>query len=128
MKRYYICRKVGDGTEANPIRAKVMDYAYASSTAIYSGAKNWCLAIVAAADHTEIAADADCYQIPDLSLDAKLSTLPTTIRSKLLQKLTDAGLPVSVTTNDTVRTLLRQIAGNIVPAWSEDRFDAKEPQ
>jgi hypothetical protein len=128
MKRFYICKKVGTGTDDDPIRPKAMDYDNASVSAYMASNRNWCLAIVAAADHTDIAADPECFQLPDLSLDIKLSTLPTAIRSAALTKLTQVGLPVSVTTNDTFRVLLRHIAANLVSDFNEDRFDVKEPE
>lgn len=80
MNRYYLCAIIGDGSESNPFRAAVSDHRVNHvaafppqdpATGLYS--RNLCLALVNAADHLLLLADAESYACPDARLDTKLN-------------------------------------------------------
>lgn len=74
---------------------------------------SWCLLVVNAINHASLGAVSGVFLMPDITLDARLSTLSTTVRNNLLNRLTQLGVDVSgITTTTIFRTVLGRVAAN----------------
>jgi hypothetical protein len=143
MKRFVVCKKYGNGGDPDilpwtpttgPYRPAIMDVmnpqtgkrAFNVVTAI-AQINNRCLVLAAGADFTLINGNADCDQIPDLSLDSTLSVLQNNVYNNIINKLTARGYNVSsITKQSTVRQLIDLIGKDADPAFSVDKFDVSE--
>jgi len=131
-KRFYICKIVGDGSETNSYRPKVADYPVKWAGMIPSnpdGTPKYGFAFVIAAtlDHTQLLADPQIKGIPELSLDAQLSSLTKATRDRLLAYFDAEGIDrTGLTLQSTMRQVLRRIGRHLEPDFSENRFDVSE--
>lgn len=129
MRRYYLSPIIGTGTEADPYRPKIADYGVSWSCVISSDELTgqpkhpWCVAVVDAADHATLLADTTLVAIPNISLDARVSSLSKTIRDKLKTKLDVLGVDTrGLSINDPIRLWVRAIGRHIEPDFHEIRF------
>lgn len=140
-KRFYISRMIdngqgqympkamkllADGSAANPGNASfvyaVQAFIAPVKTAI--GPKNFALCIVDCIDQTAPALDADCLQIPDLTLDSTLGQNATVVRNKLQAWGFDT---TGITSSTTVGDALQIVAGQINTGWNRNNFDVDKP-
>ena len=132
MKRYYITKIIGDGTENNPYRPKIADAGVSWVGAIPTGADGkplfaWAFVLAATANHVTLLADTDNDGLPDLSPDATLGSLSTLVRTALLNRLADRGIDVSdIKTTTTYRALLNRVGQRLSGAFDINRFDVAE--
>lgn len=85
---------------------------------------NFCLCIVGTNDHTALLADSTLTDLPDVSLDATLSTIPTAKRNAILSKLQSLGVDTSTLTLQTAyRRLVRVLGRRIDDTFDENAFD-----
>src|SRR3990167_11059325 len=115
MRRYFFSPIVGTGTSSgDPFRAKVRDVLAGAGNyvaVIPTGVDGkplfaWCLVLVSAPALTALLADADLNDLPDITLDAKLSTLTAQQRTRALNFLTNHGIDTSgLTVNSTFRAV-----------------------
>lgn len=129
MKRYYVCRVVGDGTENNPYRPKVANYpvnwvGILGSNPDGTPKKAWALVLVNAVDHTALLADNQIKAIPDLSLDATWGTLSTPQRNAAKNAIEAEGIDLSWVNNQTtIRKILRYLGQEQESGFNENKFD-----
>ena len=131
-KRFYVCKVVGDGSEYNPYRPKVADYQVNWAGMIQSnpdGTPKYGFAFVIAAtiDHTQLLADPQIKGIPELSLDATISTLPKATRDAMLAVFDQEGIDrTGLTLQSTMRQVLRRIGRHLAADFDENRFDVAD--
>ncbi len=130
MKRYYISKIIGDGTEGNSYRVKIADsgknYVAVIANDPVTGAptRQWALVLVAAADHTDLLADTDNNAFPDITLDAIISTIPLATRNAVKNFLLSRGIDISDLKNsDPFRLIIRRVGKFIHNAFDENNFD-----
>lgn len=132
MKRFYVAPVIGDGTEFNPYRPKVANYAVNWSVILPSKPDGtplfpWCLVIVGAPDHTALVNDVDLDAFPEITLDSTLSVLNKAQRDRLLGFLTKRGVDTSgLTINSTFRDVLVRIGGALDANFKTEKFDVAE--
>ena len=132
MKRYYLSPIIGSGTEVDPFRPKIADFGVSWSGVIASDpvtgapARNWCLILVEAADHAALIADADLFDLPNINLNALVSSLSPTLRNRLSNRLDQLGINrQALTIADALRVWLRAIGRHLEPSFHEDRFSIR---
>src|SRR5512143_3876710 len=108
MKRYYLCKILGDGTENNPFRPAVAAHKCNWTAAIPTGEDGKplfpnCLALVAAVDHADILADKDCDGLPDYPLDAKMSAMHGPTKTALIAQANARGVAINPDAADGYR-------------------------
>jgi hypothetical protein len=132
MKRYYIAKIIGDGTETNPYRSaihKYQDLQYESGeipSDPVTGAPlvGYVLAVVHGKDHSRIAADPDIDALPDFPLDGKMSSLHTVTKNKFINALKKHGIDTSsIGSVDGYREAIRLVGKSINPSFDENNFD-----
>jgi len=134
MKRYYLSPIVGSGTKADPFRAKAATFPAVNVASIIpsnplTGAPlfPWALVVVATASHTPLLADTTLTPLPDLSLDAILSTLSASQRAALFAALDAKAIDRQGLSNQTAyREVLRRIGRHLNAAFTENAFDVGE--
>ena len=131
MKRYYLSPIIGSGSEADPYRPKIADFGVSWAGIIPSDpvtgqpVRSWCLAQVETPDHTVLLADADLTALPNIILDAKISSLSKPARDRLAARLVELGVDTqSLTTADSLRVWLRAVGRHLEPSFHESRFGA----
>lgn len=129
-RRFVLAPVVGAGTITDPYRAKTQDYGVRGSAVIPSDPATgaplfpWCLVVVAGNDLTGVLGDSAIEALPDLTLDSKLSTLTTAQRNRLLTALSNRGVSTSgLTTQSTLRDVLRRVGTHLTPGYREDAHD-----
>lgn len=128
-KRFYISKIVGDGTEYNPFRPKVADYNVSWSGVIPSNEDGtpkfgFTFVIVNTQDHTALLADPQIKGMPELSLDAQISTLSKATRDKMLAYFDDEGIDrTGLTLQSTMRDVLRRVGKHLSESFDENKFD-----
>lgn len=144
MKRYYVCKIIGDGGRTDPddvyrpavedLRDKLKDgwSAVMPPSDPQTGAPllPWCLVIVASADHTKFA-HPDVDPLPDFPLDGKVNAINNATRNAVKAKLKLRGLPAALVDgwfeqSDGYRETIRGIGQHINSDFHEDRMDVKE--
>ena len=141
MKRYYVCKIIGDGLSPDsafrPAISDIIDpktgtLAFVHSAVmppIVNGAPEvpWCLVIAGGQDHKLAESHQDITKIPDFSLDIRLSAMQTATKMSMFNALTDRGIDVSDISNaEAMRDLIRSLGRKIDPDFSENRFDVIE--
>ena len=116
MKRWFIARMGKyDPDDPNANMPKVAQYT-PNWRAWSVGSKPWCFGQLAIADLTAISADAEIKILPDATLDAAWSTIPTSVRNRVKNEMEGAGFVWSVQNTWTVRQILVYILQQIQPA------------
>lgn len=141
MKRYYVCKVIGDGLEPEtafrPAIADIVDPktgqpAFSYSVVIGNDAagrptKDWCLVLAAGKDHRLVAGSPDIDALPDYPLDAKMSAMHAPTRSAAVAKLQARGIDTSRFANaDGYRELVRALGQDQDPSFHEDKFDVSD--
>lgn len=130
-KRFYISKIIGTGEETDPYRPKVADYGVPWVGVISSNEDgtpkySFAFVVVRTQDHTALLADQQIKGMPELSLDAQISSLPSNVRQQMLQFVTDEGIDTSgLNGSSTMRQVLRRIGQHLVASFNENRFDVK---
>lgn len=128
-KRFYISKIIGDGTEENPFRPKVADYNVSWSGVIPSNPDGtpkfgFTFVIVNTRDHQPLLDDPQIKGMPELSLDAQISTLSKVTRDKMLAYFTEEGIDrTGLTLQSTMRDVLRRIGKHLSASFNENNFD-----
>jgi len=131
-KRFYICKIIGDGSDENPYRPKVADYPVKWASILTSNEDGtpkfgFAFAIVATTDHTGLLADAQIKGMPELSLDAQISTLSKTVRDKMLAYFDEEGIDrTGLNLQSTMRDVIRRVGQHLIANFTENNFDVKE--
>lgn len=79
MRRYYLARIVGSGTQGDPYRAKAANYGVNHVASVPTDAitgaplKGYALLLVDAADHAALLGDADLDALPNVALTKALT-------------------------------------------------------
>jgi hypothetical protein len=132
MKRYYISKIVGDGSEENPYRPRVADYPVRWVGMIPpnpdgSPKYGFTFVLVAATDHQQLLDDPQIKGIPELSLDAQISTLSKAVRDKMLAYFNEEGIDrTGLTQQSTMREVLRRIGQHLQSTFNENKFDVAD--
>lgn len=141
MKRYYVCKIIGDGIEPETaFRPAIHDIidpqsglrAFDYSAAIATDAQgqpvsNWCLVIAAGRDHRLVANHPDIDALPEYPLDAKISAMHTPTKNQAMAKLQARGINVAKFANaDGYRDLIRSIGREHDENFHEDKFDVSD--
>mgnify|MGYP001585652372 CR=1 FL=1 len=128
-KRYYLSPVIGDGSEDNPVRAKVKDYGVSQAPVIPSGPDgmplfNWCLVVVNTVNHAPLLADVAIDALPDVPLDLKVNSIHTSARQAMVSALTKRGIDTSIITQaDGYRDVIRGIGQVLQANFNENNFD-----
>lgn len=140
MKRYYVCKVIGDGSYESPYRAAIADVvdpsthllAFTIAATIKSNpdgtpALPWCLVIAAGKNHALVNSNADIDPLPDYPLDVKLSAMNTATKLAAFNKMAARGINTNALSNaDGYRDLIRGLGQQHEASFSEDNFDAPE--
>lgn len=132
MKRWYLSRIIGAGTEADPWRPALMDLLPNVSVVAMPEAPGristtWTLCLGGGADHSAAVADARVVALPQFSLDASLGTLTNAERNRVRNALSAWGITITVNwQTDSFRALLRQVAEQLRSGWDETAFDVAD--
>ena len=138
MKRYYISPVTMQASadllgETIPVVKAATYPGFSGATKVALGPNNellipWALVILAGIDHTAPQADASLTSFPDLSLDATVGTLAKRQRDAFFAGLNKHGIDTSwITLQTTFRQVLEYVGNLLVPNFSSNAFDAKEP-
>jgi len=138
MKRYYVCKIIGDGSYESPYRAAIADIvdqktklrAFTFAATIKSDPATgkpvlpWCLVIAAGADHSLVQGNPDIDPMPDFPLDAKLAAMDTDTKIATLDKLSARTIDTTTLSNaDGYRDLIRSLGQKHVATFDENKFD-----
>lgn len=132
MRRYYVCKIIGDGTEFNAYRPAVADYPVAWVTVLGTDAtgkpkKAWSLVLVNTVDHDQLLNDARIKSIPDATLDSTWGSLSTPVRNATKIFLEAEGIATAwIKTNTLIREIIRAIGKAQESGFSENNFDVAE--
>ncbi len=122
MKKYYIGRRVGDGTHLNPYNSELRlyiqtNYGVRPQQQIISHTLPWVLHKydLTEAQHSDVTANVpQVFAFPPGALDRELSTLSAVQRNAISSRLVAAGFDMSwATGTNTVRDVLQFIAHSI---------------
>lgn len=129
-KRFYITKIIGNGSEENPYRPKVADYNVSWSGVIPSNPDGtpkfgFTFVIVSTQNHQPLLADPQIKGMPELSLDAQISTLSKDVRDKMLAYFDEEGISrTGLTMQSTMRDVLRRVGKHLSAEFDENNFDA----
>lgn len=141
MKRYYVCNIIGSGSSTfdahRPAIADIVDPAtflkafnYTDVFAINADGSlkfPWCLVIASGANQTLATGDPDIDQMPDYSLDVKISAMDVPTKAAILAKLAARGIDTtSLSNSDSYRALIQLLGQIHVPTFSADSFDVAD--
>lgn len=140
MKRYYVCRVLGDGTYSNPYRPAIADTidpktgikAFAMALVMATNQDGSpklprCLVIAAGQDHALVRNHADIDALPDYPLDVKVSAMNAATKAAAFARLQARGIDVSnLGQADGFRDFIRELGRQHEPTFSEDSFDVQE--
>ena len=128
-KRYYISKIVGDGSEESPYRPRVADYKVSWAGMVPSNADGtpkygFAFVIVSTVDHQILLDDPLIKGMPELSLDAQISTLSKAVRDKMLAYFDQEGIDrTGLNLQSTMRDVLRRVGQHLAPTFNENKFD-----
>lgn|SRR5574340_20057 len=132
MKRYYISKIIGDGTEFNAFRPKVAEYGVPWAGIIATGVDGkpllpWAFCIVGGDKHIDLLADADNDGLPDFPLDAKVSAMHKPTKDTMLGKLQARNIDTSfISTVDGYRDIIRKLGQLQEPTFNENGLDVAD--
>lgn len=141
MKRYYVCKIIGDGIEPEtafrPAIHDIIDPSTGMRAFDYSAAivtdengqpvSDWCLVIAAGRDHKLAANNPDIDQLPDYPLDAKIAAMHTPAKNQAMARLQSRGINTGKFANaDGYRDLIRGLGKEHDANFSEDSFDVSD--
>lgn len=142
MKRYCICKIIGDGqnteTAFRPAIVDVVDpitgfQAFNVSSVIATDPQtghpieSWCL-VIAAGDNFKLVADnVDVDLLPEVDLDVKVSAIHTPTKLEMGTKLQARGIDTSFVGNaDGYRDVIKHLGKLQSPDFDEKSFDIAE--
>lgn len=129
-KRFYITKIIGNGSEENPYRPKVADYNVSWSGVIPSNPDGtpkfgFTFVIVNTQNHQALLDDPQIKGMPELSMDAQISTLSKAVRDKMLAYFDEEGIDrTGLTMQSTMRDVLRRVGKHLSAEFDENNFDA----
>lgn len=127
MKRWAICRMI-ENSDGQGSYGPVLDgYAGVSYRIWEHPTKQWCLAHLATLDLAPLNADSRIKILPDATLDAAWSTIPTAIRNQVKSAMGAAGFTWSVQNTWPVRQVLNYCVNQIQPGIDCTVGDVREP-
>ncbi len=133
MKRYYISKIIGDGSDLNPYRTKVAGYGVNHVSVIENDPATgaplhaFALCLVNAVNHAPLLIDPDIDALPDVGLDIKMSAVHTATKNALLSRLTARGFDTAdFGTADGFRDVVKGIGLQLSPTFNENHFDVSE--
>lgn len=112
MKRWCISRMVE--TEPGNWEPKISQYAKAWRALSVDGAP-WALVHFSINDLKPVLSDNQIKLLPDATLDAAWSSLPTSVRNAAKSAMEQAGFAWSVSNNWTVRQIINYAGGQLQP-------------
>lgn len=127
MKRYYLSKVIGDGTEMNPLRAAVADYGVNHVAEIQDG-KDWCLVTVESKNHSALLEDPNTKALPDVALDIKCASIQKVAIDKMKADVESICKFSSafIENQDGFRDVIRYIGKQLNPNFDENNFDVSE--
>lgn len=126
MKRYYLVPVRTRQTAEGPVRELDLP-AGVNYSAVMSDTLTFGLAIIAAPDHTAFVANAAIDSLPEITMDATLSTLSNQVRTRLLNRMQARGISTTgITGSTTFRVVLQRIGKHLDIDFSELGFDVSE--
>lgn len=149
MKRYYICKVIGNGDidaphtpTTGPYRPAIADIVdQASGIRAFSWTQelamlpngtpkhDWVLCIAAGTgkSHALAAASADIDPVPDFALDVKLASMHVPTKNQMFSRMRARGISTDAFANaDGFRDVLREIGKLHNPNFDETSLDAQE--
>ncbi|MCC6530922.1 MAG: hypothetical protein IT531_00095 [Burkholderiales bacterium] len=138
MKRYAICKIIGDGQEPEtayrPAIHDIIDprsglRAFAYVTAIASNpdgtpVHDWCIVLASGKNFALAAGNPDIDLLPDYPLDVKVSAMATPTKTAAFGRLMARSIDVSdLSSADGYRDLIRALGRKQDAAFHEDAFD-----
>lgn len=143
MKRYYVCKIIGTGLTAFPTDARrpaiddIVDpvrLTRAFVVADHWGTNAdgtpklpWCIVIASGPNHALAANVPDVDQLPDVALDAKISTIDTQVKGAILARLTARGIDTTVLRNSDSFRVLINLLGRLHEAdFDVNNFDVQD--
>lgn len=142
MKKYYICKIIGDGltpeTSFRPAIEDVLDpvtgmRAFSTANVIATDPvtgvpiKPWALVIATGQKHGLVANHPDIDPLPDYPFDAKLSAMHVPTKNQMVVKMQIRGIDTSFVGNaDGYRDVIRSIGRLHVLDFDENNFDVAE--
>lgn len=133
-KRWYLAPVTGTGTLADPYRAK-LPVGTNHSAVIATDPKTgvpvlpWCLVKVARGSGAfgDLDGDGDLDPLPVIALDAKVSDLAPSVRTRFAAGLEKRGIDTSdVRGATTIRQIVRRVGRMLDADFHEDATDASE--
>lgn len=131
MKRYYVCKIIGDGSDSEPYRPKVADYPVAWVGMVGSNPNGtprfgWALVLVDTVNHDQLLNDNQIKAIPDATLDSTFGSLNTPTRNAVRNFLNAEGIDTQWIQNGTlIRKIIRYLGQQHAAAFSENNFDVR---
>lgn len=137
MKRYYLSRRIGDGTHENPYNSELREYIRQrwpnEPKSIKQVIAHTCPVVLHKYDLSQVVHDdvmaslTDIFAFPEGALDRQLATISTVVRSAIQYRLERAGFYFSgFTLTNTVRDVLEYIAHSIqLSEWADVQIGAK---
>jgi hypothetical protein len=131
-KRFYLCDIVGDGTDDNPYRPAVANYAVNWVASIETGPDGKplhsdCLVLVNTDNHLPLRADKRIDAMPDMTLDGKFSAVSVAAKNAMSAAMVKRGISTQFL-SDTVmgyREVLQTIGKQRSEGFEIDKFDIK---
>lgn len=140
-KRYYLCDIIGDGDAdaptpwtptTGPFRPAVAEYNVNWSGLAPTGEDGrptfmWALVIVGTGNHTVLRDDPHVDAMPDVPLDAKVSSISAESRTALADAMIERGIVIpQFGLNAGYREIVRAIGQVLQPDFDENRFDVND--
>lgn len=114
--RFYLSKVVGDGTEGNPFRPKLMDYGV-SFSASHVAQDAWAVCFVPD-PQAKVPVDPDLHPLPAGGPDDLLGTQPSLDLAKVVDKASlGLGVAPDVSPTRTLRQLVDELGGQHDPAF-----------
>lgn len=141
MKRYCVCKIIGDGVTPETARRAAIDDVLDPDTGLRAfnfttlpwkttnglPDLDWCLVIAAGKDFKLLDGNADVDVLPDYPLDVKVGSMDTETKGEAFAKLGDRGIDVSALGNlDGYRKVIRSLGKEHNVNFNENAFDVSE--
>jgi hypothetical protein len=124
MKRWFISRIVTDADGNQGVKVSQYEVPYS----VVIATKQWGCGKLAVQDPSLFNGDADVFILPDATLDAAWSSLPSNVRNAVTNRLGQAGFLTSGIQNSmTIRQVLNHIGQQIDANFSANKIDIRDP-
>lgn len=139
MKRYYICKVIGDGlTPESSLRSPIENVidpitgakAFGSVSVIATDpitgqpVHPWTLTVAVGQKHGLLSNHPDVDPLPDYPFDAKLSAMHLPTKTQMIEKMQLRGIDTGFITNaDGFRDVIRTLGRRHVADFDENNFD-----